>query len=161
MIGNLRLVSDADIARLLDRPEEITRFLYGSDAANRGDSVALNKAWHAIHFVLNGSRLGGTEPLNFLVDEGTPVGQVDVGYGPARVLTGLQVRKLAEALRGIKPDEVAARVDLKRFDDEVIYPGNWQRNGYDADYVVSHYRDMRALIVRGAEQGQGLILYIN
>ena len=161
MTGNLRLASDADIARLLDRPDEITRFLYGSDAADHADRVALNKAWHAIHFVLNGSRLGGTEPLNFLVDEGTPVGEVDVGYGPARVLTGEQVRKLAEALRAIQPDDLARRVDLKRFDEEAIYPGNWQRNGYNADYVVSHYRDMRALIVRGAEQGQGLILYIN
>jgi hypothetical protein len=29
------------------------------------------------------------------------------------------------------------------------------------EYVVSNYREMRDLITRLAEQGQGLILYIN
>jgi hypothetical protein len=160
MIANLRPASDADIARLLANPTEITRFLYGS-AADGSVQVVLNKAWHAIHYVLNGSRLGGEEPLNFLVAEGTPVGDVDVGYGPARVLTSHRVRQLATALIGIQPDEVARRVDLKRFDEEAIYPGNWQRNGYNADYVVLHYRHLREFISRTAEQGQGLILYIN
>src|SRR5579859_1183536 len=101
MIGNLRPASDAQIARLLANPEEITRFLYGSDVPSN-DRVVLNKAWHAIHFVLTGSRLGGSAPLNFLVDEGTPVGAVDVGYGPARVLTSDQVRQLADALAAIR-----------------------------------------------------------
>jgi hypothetical protein len=160
MIGNLRPATDAEIERLLANPADITRFLYGS-GSDASERLVLNKAWHAIHFVLTGSRLGGNEPLNFLIDEGTPIGEVDVGYGPARVLTSNQVRQIATALQPIEPDDVAKRVDLKRFDDEVIYPGNWQRNGYDADYVVSNYRQMRDLIVRAAHQGQGLILYIN
>lgn len=160
MNGNLRPASDADIERLLANPSEITRFLYGS-AANASDQVALDKAWHAIHFVLTGSRLGGDEPLNFLVDEGTPVGEVDVGYGPARVLTSQQVQRIAEALTHIEPTDIARRVDVKRLDQEAIYPGNWQRNGDGVDCVVSNYRQMRELIVRTAEEGRGLILYIN
>ena len=163
MNGNLRSASDAEIARLLASPSEITRFLYGS-SADVSDQVALDRAWHAIHFVLTGSRLGGDAPLNFLVDEGTPVGGVDVGYGPARVLTSQQVRRIADALAKIEPTEVARRVDVKRFDQEAIYPGNWQRNGdgvAGVDYVVSNYRQMRELIVRTADEGRGLILYIN
>ncbi|GAC1315127.1 MAG: hypothetical protein NVSMB2_05920 [Chloroflexota bacterium] len=45
----------------------------------RGQSAALDRAWHAIHFALNGTRLSGQPPLNFLVDEGRPVGSVEVG----------------------------------------------------------------------------------
>ncbi len=160
MIGNLRPATDAEIERLLANPAEITRFLYGS-GADGSDRVVLNKAWHAIHFVLNGSRLGGREPLNFLVDEGRAVGEVDVGYGPARVLTSQQVRDLATELSSIPPNDVAQRVDLKRLDEEAIYPGNWLRNGYSVDYVVSNYRDMRELVSRAADQGLGLIVYIN
>ena len=160
MHGNLRPASDAEIERLLANPSEITRFLYGS-AADASDQIALDRAWHAIHYVLTGSRLGGDEPLNFLVDEGTPVGEVDVGFGPARVLTSEQVRRLARALAAIAPDDVAKRVDVKRFDQEAIYPGNWQRNGDGVDYVVSNYRHMRELIERTADEGRGLILYIN
>jgi hypothetical protein len=160
MIANLRPTSDAEIDRLLANPAEITRFLYGADADGL-ERVGLNKAWHAIHFVLTGSRLGGEEPLNFLVDEGTPVGEVDVGFGPARVLRSDQVRRIAAALAPISPDEVARRVDVKRFDQEAIYPGHWQHNGMGADDVVTSYRAMRDLIVRLADKGQGLVLYIN
>jgi hypothetical protein len=160
MIANLRPASDGEIERLLANPDEITRFLYGADADD-SERVVLNKAWHAIHFVLTGERLGGDEPLNFLASEGTPVGEVDVGYGPARVLTSEQVRQLAAALAPIEPDEVARRVDVALLDREAIYPGNWRRNGYRADYVVSNYRDMRELIARIADQGRGLIIYVN
>jgi hypothetical protein len=160
MIANLRPATDGDIERLLANPSEITRFLYGS-GADSCERVELQKAWHAIHFVLNGTRLGGEAPLNFLVSEGTPIGDVDVGYGPARVFTSEQVRHLASALILIAPDEVAQRVDLAQFDAEGIYPGNWQSNGYDAHYVVDNYRNMRDLVARIAAQGLGLILYIN
>src|SRR3979411_259264 len=105
MIGNLRPASDAEIQQLLTSPTDVTRFLYGADAARR-ERVVLNKAWHAIHFVLTGSRLGGDEPLNFLVSEGTPVGEVDVGFGPARVLSSQQVRSLATALATVAPEDV-------------------------------------------------------
>lgn len=160
MIGNLRPASDSEIEHLLSRPAEITRFLYGAEADGR-ERVVLNKAWHAIHFVLTGSRLGGDEPLNFLLSEGTAVGQVDVGYGPARVLTSNQVRDIAGALTKIEPADVATRIDLRKLDEEMIYPGNWQRDGIGADYVVSSYRHMRELIVRLADQGLGMVLYIN
>src|SRR5581483_12444438 len=106
MIGNLRPATDSEIERLLANPADITRFLYGS-GSEACERVGLEKTWHAIHFVLTGSRLGGDQPLNFLIDEGTPVGEVDVGYGPARVLTSQQVRAIAAALRGIEPDDVA------------------------------------------------------
>src|SRR5258707_15539924 len=160
MIGNLRPASDAEIQQLLASPTDVTRFLYGADADGR-ERVVLKKAWHAIHFVLTGSRLGGDEPLNFLVSEGTPVGEVDVGYGPARVLSSAQVRLLASALAPIDPELVAERIDLRKLDEEVIYPGNWQRNGMGVDHVVGSYRDMRDLVVRLAEQGLGMVLYIN
>jgi hypothetical protein len=160
MIGNLRPASDAEIEHLLDNPSEITRFLFGAEASER-ERVVLNKAWHAIHFALTGSRLGGDEPLNFLVSEGTPVGEVDVGFGPARVLTSGQVQSIASALTPIDPDDVARLLDVRKLDEELIYPGNWQRDGIGVDYVVTNYREMRDLIERAAAQGQGLVLYIN
>jgi hypothetical protein len=160
MIANLRPATDSDIERLLANPAEITRYLYGS-GADSCERLELQKAWHAIHYALNGSRLGGDAPLNFLVSEGTPVGEIDVGYGPARIFTSEQVRRLASELILIAPEEVGRRVDLQRFDAEGIYPGNWQSNGYDANYVVDNYRNMRDLVARAASQGLGLILYIN
>jgi hypothetical protein len=161
MIGNLRTASDADIAELLGNPAAITHFLYG-DGANDHEELVLDKAWHAIHFTLTGSRLGGDEPLNFLVAEGTPVGEIDVGFGPARVLTSRQVRAIAGRLAQISPETVAERVNLRDFDAQQIYPGNWQRDGvHGVDFVVNSYRDMRDLFTRAAARGDGIVLYIN
>ena len=160
MIGNLRPATDSEIEHLLANPPEITRFLYGAQADAR-ERLALDRAWHAIHFALTGSRLGGEEPLNFLVDAGTPVGEVDVGFGPARVMSSTRVRTLAVALATIAPDEIARRVDLRQLDAEAIYPGEWERNGHGVDYVVENYREMRAMIERLADAGLGMVLYIN
>lgn len=161
MIGNLRPASDSEIERLLGNPSEITRFLYGADSERR-ERLGLDRTWHAIHFALNGSRLGGDEPLNFLVSEGTPVGDVDVGYGPARVLTSAHVRQIAQALASIEPDELGRRMDPRQLDEEAIYPGRWQqRDGLALDSVISSYRQMRALLCRLAEEGLGAVLYIN
>jgi Domain of unknown function (DUF1877) len=158
--GNLRPASDVEITRLLGHPNEITRFLFGAEAAQR-ERLELDRAWHAIHFALNGSRLGGDAPLNFLASEGTPVGDVDVGYGPARVLTSEQVRQLAQAVATIEPDHFGARLDTSALDANSIYPGGWGRNGQSVGTVAEAYRDMRALILRLSEGGLGLILYIN
>ena len=96
MIGNLRPASDPEIERLLAHPAEIARFLY-SPSTDAPDGVCLGKTWHAIHFALNGSRLGGDEPLNFLISEGTPVGEVlpvviDVGGRQSSYFSELAVR---------------------------------------------------------------------
>ncbi|HEY3062576.1 MAG TPA: YfbM family protein [Chloroflexota bacterium] len=160
MIGNLRPAADAEIERLLANPDEITRFLYGGGSAVR-ERVTLGKAWHAIHFGLTGSRLGGDAPLNFLVAEGTPVGTVDVGYGPARVLTSAQVRSLADSLAAVDAEQLGRRLEPSTLDAHAIYPGDWGRNGHDVGTVAETYRDMRALILRLSEAGLGLVLYIN
>ncbi|HET6318673.1 MAG TPA: YfbM family protein [Chloroflexota bacterium] len=160
MIGNLRPASDAEIERLLANPDEITRFLYGGGSDGR-ERVDLGKTWHAIHFALTGSRLGGEAPLNFLVDQGTPIGDVDVGYGPARALTSGQVRELATALVAVNPQELGRRIDLNLLDAESIYPGGWRRNGLGSGAVTIRYEAMRAMILRLADSGQGMLLYIN
>jgi hypothetical protein len=77
------------------------------------------------------------------------------------VLTSEQVRRLAAALALIDPDDLRQRIDLGQLDREAIYPGDWRRNGDGVDYVVSNYRDMRELISRLADEGRGLVLYIN
>jgi hypothetical protein len=158
--GNLRPASDVEITRLLGNPNEITRFLFGAEAAQR-ERVDLDRAWHAIHFALNGSRLDGQPPLNFLVDVGTPVGDVDVGYGPARVLTSQQVRQLAQALAPVDPETLRGRVDVRQLEEMAIYPGAWHGNGLDVEYVVARYATMRELVTRLARDGLGMILYIN
>jgi len=160
VIGNLVPASDLEIERLLVNPAEITRFLFGADAEQR-ERLCLDKTWHAIHFALVGSRLGGERALNFLVSEGRPVGDVNVGFGPARVVSSQLVHELAALLALIEPHEFGERIDVRRLDEADIYPGHWQRDGLSLDCIVANYRAMRDLIQRLAGESLGMILYVN
>ena len=57
-----------------------------------GIETDLDKAWHGIHYLLTGTAWAGAEPLNFIVCGGTEVGDIDVGYGPARVFSSNDVK---------------------------------------------------------------------
>src|SRR5690242_14594616 len=96
MISVLVFASDEEIRQLLAQPEGIEEFI---DVERT--STDLDKAWHGIHWLLTGSSEGGEEPLCFLLAGGEQVGDVDVGYGPARALTSSQVALWDAALSQI------------------------------------------------------------
>ncbi len=58
------------------------------------DMMDIDKAWHGLHFIFTGSDWSGGFPEGFLVTCGKAVGDVDVGYGPARFLTSPKSSKL-------------------------------------------------------------------
>ena len=87
MIGCFRRVPEARLRALLADPESITDFLDEEGFAD----FDIDKAWHGIHYLLTGTAWEGAAPLNFLVAGGRPVGDVDVGYGPARAFSGAEV----------------------------------------------------------------------
>src|ERR1700691_2716073 len=113
MIGTFRRASDDRIEALLRDPGGITDFL--NDDADAGDeedargNFDVDKAWHGIHFLLTGTAWEGTPPLDFIVRGGQEVGDVHVGYGPARAFTSAEVRKIADALRPLSPAELERR----------------------------------------------------
>jgi hypothetical protein len=117
MIGNFRMSSDAEIQSLLAEPETIQSLLYpeSGEPAQGVCEMDVDKAWQAIHFLLCGHPWEGEHPLNFVVSGGTPVGDVDVGYGPARVFTSAEVVEIAEALQPITKDHLRAKFDSKVF----------------------------------------------
>jgi hypothetical protein len=110
MIGNFRSLSDEDVRALPEHPPRVEQLLYGEDAfpgtngevvslfghstppsehdeweqGADGDELGVDKAWHGIHVLLTGTAWEGSFPLNFTVSGGKEIGDVDVGYGPAR-----------------------------------------------------------------------------
>jgi|SRR5947209_1096153 len=96
----------SDIERLLKEPQQILDFL-----EEERDEIELDKAWHAIHFLLTGSAWEGAGPLYYLISGGHQIGDVDVGYGPARALTSKQAADFDAALYGITADELRKRYD--------------------------------------------------
>jgi hypothetical protein len=194
MVGNVRSVPDADIAALFEQPGRVVKLLYGDDAqtgsgnggvfslfrrgappepdrwepSGEGDDLYIDKAWHGIHYLLTRTDWAGEPPLNFIVLGGREIGNIDVGYGPARALESSEVQILSAALDALPPEALAARFDPADMTRLKIYPDEiWARAEDPKDdddplgYLIANYTELRDFVRQTAERGHGLIVYIN
>ena len=129
-----------------------------------GEVEDLDKSWHGIHYMLTKTAWEGPEPLNFIAVGGQQVGNVEVGYGTARVLTSSQVIAINNALRPIDEEYLKRRfdpADMKRLD---IYPDIWERDPADDDalgYCIEYFETMKAFISKAVERDMGLVVYLS
>lgn len=189
MIGNCRTTSDADIDALLAKPKRIELLLYGEYFSDKpksggilsffrkkkkdgpvgswtpqepGAELDVDKAWHGIHFLLTGSAWGGDGPEAFVVAGGTEIGDVDVGYGPARAFRSNEVREIAERLRAIDKASLEKRCDKKAFFENEIYPEIWDEEPEDCfGYILEYFETLKDFVIKAAEDNKALIAYLN
>jgi hypothetical protein len=170
MICNLRRVSEARLHALLAEPSTITDFLYDEEGSpEAGDDAAfadldIDKAWHALHFLMTGSAWDSSGSRGFLVAGGREIGDEDVGYGPARAFTNVEVRAIAAELEGFNPAKLRAAYDAPAMNAAEIYPGEWPGDPEDAhftDYFVDYFEQLKAFIAGAAKEGEALIVYLN
>jgi uncharacterized protein DUF1877 len=158
MICYLREADDSLIARLLQEPEEIDSFL-----EEELDQIDLEKAWHGIHFLLTGSAWEGKEPLCYLVSGGKTIGDIDVGYGPARALTSKQVASFNVALSAISSDDLRQRYDPQALTKAEIYPEIWDADPDEEEgvgYLVEMFEDLKTFVGKTAEEKKGMVVYL-
>jgi hypothetical protein len=165
MIGNFRRLSDARIRALLGAPETIADYL-GEEDEGVDDAHAdldVDKAWHGIHFLLTGTAWEGSPPLDFIVKGGNEVGDVDVGYGPARAFSSADVRVIAGALNPLTRADLEQRFNPAAMSELDIYPSIWDRPREEDDtlgYLLEYYEALKEFIEGAAAQGEGLLVYI-
>lgn len=124
----------------------------------------IDKAWQGLHYLLTQTPWGGSEPLNFLLAGGSAAGDVDVGYGPARLFTSSQVRALSEALLPIDGEFLRRRFDPAEMMRLDIYPGIWDRDPAEDDtlgYCIEHFESLKAFIAQAAARKVGMVLYLS
>ena len=97
MIGYYYKANDFFVKRLQKGSAE--EILFEEDVEK--DLMCVDKAWHAIHFVLTGRvwDIPGDNVLGQMVLGGEPVSEEDFGYGPARLLSKETTAQIAEALK--------------------------------------------------------------
>lgn len=161
MIGNFVAIRPAALEAFIAEPETLENFLYPDDGSEPANCLSVDKAWHAIHFILNGKPWGGEGACALAVLGGTEIGE-DVGYGPARYLTAEGVRTVAEALAQVTAEEFSRRYDPKAMDAAEIYPQIWIQEGREAlEYVLEYYRQLVRFYEAAAKRGDGALLYLN
>ncbi|MFM2242951.1 MAG: hypothetical protein RLZ97_1806 [Verrucomicrobiota bacterium] len=194
MIGNLTRITEEVRTALQREPQLINKLLYpdseedglkrtglfarlfGSSSRkqhshqemlpslNKEDSIDLDKAWHALHFLFTGSAWEGDFPQGFLVTCGEPVGDIDVGYGPARSFTAEQVKEIAIFLKAQNEQELRAGFDPKALSEAEIYPSIWadfKCTDEDWDYIGGYFEDACRFIEEAAKRNMALLAYIN
>lgn len=89
MIGNYRRLTIEQLTALQETPDSVFSFVYPEDDSSipPDSNLSIDKTWHAIHFCLTRDPWGGEPPLVYAVLGGVPLGDDDLGYGPARFLT--------------------------------------------------------------------------
>lgn len=161
MISIWRIASDEQIAALLREPELIEDML---DAGGDTDEIDLDKAWHGIHYLLTGTAWGGSEPLNYIVTGGRTVGDIEIGYGPARVLSRDQVQAFQRALATVTHEQLRTAYHPKAMSKAEIYPDIWDRTDESPeeilDYLLSYFDELKAFVTKASDAGNGLISYI-
>lgn len=164
MIGAVALLSEARVQSLLADPHGVYAAVdtaYNDPAAG---FVDLDKAWHCLHYLLTGSAWGGEEPLNFLVKGGTPLGEEDVGHGPARVFRPPEVAAVADALAPLDAASLLLRFDAQKLDQLGIYPGGFSeldlRSDYELGYYLGPFEELKRLTARAKAEGAGMLVWL-
>lgn len=163
MIGNYLRVTPAQLGALFADASGITAFL---DADHPDDArLDIDKSWHAIHFLLNGTAWEGAGPFADVVLGGQEIGDEDVGYGPARGLTPDEVQRIAAALATVSEEELWSRFDPAKLAEAEIYPKGWDAYDPSEDesskaYLLGYYAELRAFFRRAAEAGDALVVYL-
>lgn len=167
MVGSLLLVSDSEIRSLSESPDDVIAFIDAAPDAESPDCVEIDKAWQCLHFLLTGTAWEGQPPLNFIVAGGDPIGDVDVGYGPARSYLSGEVRAIADALDLIDIADLSRRFDAAAMDALEIYPdaGSWgdvdPTSSESFGYYSHAFVELKALIARGRTEKRGLLIWLS
>jgi hypothetical protein len=111
------------------------------------------------------ARIGAEPPpLDFIIAGGQEVGDVDVGYGPARALRNAELKETVAALDPISAEILRERFDPPQMMKLGIYPEIWDRDPAEDDtlaYLVEYFEMLKPFLARGAASGLGVLIYVN
>jgi len=177
MIGNFKRLSQARLDALMADPSTIGQAIGRSDddddaeppepnyfdlaTAPDGDVACVEKGWHGLHWLLTGTAWDGDEPLNFIV-AGEEIGEIDVGYGPARAHDAEAVRQISAALARLTPAMLTAAFDPVAMTTAEIYPQIWTREpATNRDDLLETFEMLRAFIAAAAAAGEAIVVWLD
>jgi len=124
------------------------------------NEIDLDKAWHGIHYCLTGDIGEGTHPLGFILYGGHFVGDLDVGYGPARLFTSAETADLNTKLQDVSSDNLKANYKPEEMDD--VYPSViWSREDEDNfEYIDQNFSELKKFIAKCVHDEVGMAISI-
>ena len=155
MRGTYVRLAELKLERTLRDPQLVSDVLFPE--VDDGNVLDIDKAWHAIHFLLNADPWNGHPPLHDAVLGGAEFGE-DRGYGPPRYLRPAEVANVAAALRSISGDVLWSRFSQQDFADAEIYPHGWTGTDDEKNYILAYYDKLREFFDTASLAGQAVVL---
>ena len=147
-------VAPADLEELERDPD-----VAGLWFADRDDVLDLGAAWHAIHFLLNGSAWGGQPPLFDAVLGGLAIGDPST-YEPIRFVSPSEVA----AVRAVLPrsEDLTLRFTHRALRQAEVYPdGAWDQPDVLTALVLPAYQQLSSLFSAAAESGDAILITLD
>jgi hypothetical protein len=159
MVGCYKRITQHDLNKIILDPSFIEDIIYPDDDHYDESFFDIDKAWHGIHYLLNGKVWRGRKPLFNAVLGGTAIGD-EIGYGPARYLTIDQVVVLARYLNKISIDKLKKKYNPKKLIKKHIYPDVWDEEE-DLEYLIEYYVLLVNFYNKAAENHEAVLLYLS
>jgi hypothetical protein len=159
-----QLIKNNPISGLLKKSSEIAASAIALQPDEENDCCNLETAWHAIHYMLTNSVYDGDFPMNFLLSGGDEVGNIDVGFGPARVMRSPLVKEIYSYLSCLPTDVFMASYNADNLTKDKIYPEIWYRfyaEDENRAYVSEKYETMKETVDKAVRNNQGILLWIS
>jgi len=124
------------------------------------NEMDLDKAWHGIHYCLTQDIGEGSHPLGFILYGGHLAGDIDVGYGPARLFTGAETAELNTLLQKVSSDDLKANYEPEKMDD--VYPSViWSRTDENNfEYIDENFSDLKKFLAQCVQDKVGMTISI-
>ncbi|SCL12886.1 YfbM family protein [Micromonospora inyonensis] len=151
-----RRLDAAEQQRLLTDHSRTADLIHGGNAPD----LDLDKAWHAIHYLLAGAAWETTTGAGEAILGGDPIGS-DVGYGSARLLGPAQVRAVAAGLEPVTVGTLRSRYDSAALGAADIYPDIWDDDEEEFDtYLAPYVDELRSFYLAAAGAGEAVLLAV-
>jgi hypothetical protein len=148
----LRELSAEALAELVRAPEGIHAAIAGAA------QLRLDDTWHGLHYLLCGEPWVGRPPLDFVLNGGTPIGEEDVGQGPARGFDPMEVRAIAVALGAMTWEALWGRWDAEAVRRAALYQVDPDAPEREAARLEAAFRAARAFVTGLAEREQAMLV---
>jgi len=161
-VFNVLGVKNSDLKAMEKMLGPIPDFMKGRPSAaakKQRPSLAIEKSWQAIHFVLNGDPWKGSGAVFNAVLGGSEVGE-EMGYGRPRYVNPFQVVQTSTALDRMTDDEFKKKAQAANFAGKGIYVYGDRLSADDLEELLYYFRQIRAFFRSAADKGQGILLGI-
>ena len=124
---------------------------------------SLQKDWHVLHYVLNGTGDAGDKPLEKCILGGRelpPPADNPVDYGPLRYLTIQEVKEIVEALKRVNPQSLIEKLNRKDAESKRVYLAHTMDDPADWSYLPDLFTEFRKFYQETATARNAMMLKI-